>query len=286
MGKTQNSFEVIGVVGLGLIGGSIGLDLQALGLEVRGLTHRKKTAVRAKARGLVNTVSTSPEILKTCELIILALPLKELINPNEELIQALPKNAVITDVGSVKAPVLKAWKHLHPRFVASHPMAGTTEEGVEAGIKDLFRQRPWVSTPDSDTDQDALETVHQLATKLGSKWIATDAVSHDQAVALISHLPVLISASLLHAVEHQSNKDLQSLFKQLASSGFADITRIGGGNPRLGTDMSSNNTNSILNGLNLYKSSIKHFEEILIGKDWQKLEEELKRTKEIRESFF
>ena len=129
----------VGLVGLGLIGGSLGLDLQALGCEVHGVTHRQVTADRALERGLVQSVSVDPQSLAGCELVILALPLNRLLAPDPVLVQALPKDAVITDVGSVKGAVLKTWGSLHPRFVASHPMAGTAEAGVEAGLRDLFK---------------------------------------------------------------------------------------------------------------------------------------------------
>ena len=124
-----------GVVGLGLIGGSLGLDLQALGWKVNGLVHRSSTADRARARGLAHLVSTDPGILADCDLVILALPLAQLLNPDPNLLKALPAAAVVTDVGSVKMPVLELWRDLHPRFVASHPMAGTAEAREEPGLR-------------------------------------------------------------------------------------------------------------------------------------------------------
>ena len=99
----------VGIVGLGLIGGSLGLDLQARGWSVQGLVHRQATADRATARGLVGSVSTDPSCLSGCDLVILALPIPALLKPNAELLEALPAEAVVTDVGSVKQPVLEVW---------------------------------------------------------------------------------------------------------------------------------------------------------------------------------
>ena len=194
--KTKPS-ENIGIVGLGLIGGSLGLDLQKLGYTVYGITHREKTAQKARERKLAQIVSTDLSVLKHCSLIYIALPLEQLLNPSSALINAIPRNAVVTDVGSVKVPILNTWNKLHPRFVASHPMTGTEESGVDAGRHDLFKNKPWVVTPNKETDQQALEIVHQISLSLGSKWISTEAQIHDEAVGLISHLPVLISAALL-----------------------------------------------------------------------------------------
>ena len=129
----------VGIVGLGLIGGSIGLDLLSQGIEVQGLVHRSATAERAMQRGLVTAVSTDPSCLAHCDLVILALPIPALLHPPAELVAALPADAVVTDVGSVKQPVLDTWNNRHPRFVASHPMAGKAQAGVEAGQRDLFQ---------------------------------------------------------------------------------------------------------------------------------------------------
>ena len=106
--KTKPS-ENIGIVGLGLIGGSLGLDLQKLGYTVYGITHRQKTAHKARERKLAQIVSTDPSVLKNCSLIYIALPLEQLLNPSSALINAIPRNAVVTDVGSVKVPILKTW---------------------------------------------------------------------------------------------------------------------------------------------------------------------------------
>ena len=103
----------VGLVGLGLIGGSLGLDLQAAGLEVRALVHRESTAERARERQLAQHIDTDPAVLQGCGLIVLALPLDRLLEPPAELLAALPPDAVITDVGSVKQPVLKRWQPLH-----------------------------------------------------------------------------------------------------------------------------------------------------------------------------
>lgn len=102
--------QPVGIVGLGLIGGSLGLDLLARGACVRALVHRENTAERARERGLASTVSTDPAVLRDCGLVVLALPLDRLLAPDPALLAALPPAAVLTDVGSVKQPVQTAWQ--------------------------------------------------------------------------------------------------------------------------------------------------------------------------------
>jgi arogenate dehydrogenase (NADP+) len=277
--------STVGLVGLGLIGGSLGLDLQALGCRVRGVTHRQVTADRALERGLVQEVSTDPQSLEGCDLVILALPLERLLNPDPVLVRSLPQRAVITDVGSVKQSVLRAWSSLHPRFVASHPMAGTAEAGVEAGVRDLFRGRPWVATPEAGTDASALAMVEQTAKALGSRWLLAEADRHDQAVALISHVPVLVSAALLQAVAAERDPAVLELARQLASSGFADTTRVGGGNPQLGTAMAARNTAAVLRGLASYRWSLEQLEEAILEENWDQLESVLAHSQQLRPEF-
>ena len=278
-------------MGLGLIGGSLGLELQQAGLEVRALVHRPATAERARQRGLAAVVDTEPAVLAPCGLVVLALPLDRLLAPAAELVAALPPQAVITDVGSVKAPVLARWRRLHPRFVASHPMAGTAQAGVEAGQLGLFRERPWVATPEpgpAGTDPGALAAVRSLAELVGARWLSCGAAEHDQAVALISHLPVLVSAALLHTADRAAAAgaaELAGLVRALASSGFADTTRVGGGNPELGTLMARCNQTALLAALASYRQQLEALEQRVRQGDWQGLRQELERSQDLRPPF-
>ena len=276
----------IGLVGLGLIGGSLGLDLQAAGLEVRALVHRERTAERARERHLAQQIDTDPAVLQGCGLIVLALPLDRLLDPPAELLSALPSNAVITDVGSVKQPVLERWQALHPRFVASHPMAGTAEAGVEAGLRGLFAERPWVATPTSSTDPAALALVQELAHTVQAQWLCCEAATHDQTVALISHMPVLVSAALLEAAERGGHAaGAAALVRQLASSGFADTSRIGGGNPELGTLMARCNQGAVLQAIQHYRQQLSELEALVEQNAWPALQQRLEHCQALRPEF-
>jgi arogenate dehydrogenase (NADP+) len=266
------------VVGLGLIGGSLGLDLLARGARVQALVHRQATAERARQRGLADQVSTDPAVLADCALVVLALPLDRLLEPSTVLLAALPAGAVVTDVGSVKRPVLDCWGQW-PRFVASHPMAGTAAAGVEAGLAGLFSGRPWVATPTAATDPGALAVVRGLAEAVDARWIECPAADHDQAVALISHLPVLLGAALIEAAGQAP------LARALASSGFADTSRVGGGNPELGTLMARYNREALLEALARYRTSLDGLEQRVLGGDWPGLEQRLSQAQALRPEF-
>lgn len=282
----------IGIVGLGLIGGSLGLDLQAAGYPVRALTHRQATAERARERGLATEVSTDPQVLAGCALVVLALPLDRLLEPDPALLEALPATAVLTDVGSVKGPVQRRWRQLlpHPaqacRFVPAHPMAGTARAGVEAGEAGLFRGRPWVATPSLDTDPAALAAVRSLALTVGAHWLTCPAEDHDRAVALISHLPVLVGAALLQAADRAAESaGVGGLARALASSGFADTTRVGGGNPELGTLMARDNRDALLEALAAQSQAIAALETLVQQRDWDGLTVALQQAQQLRPAF-
>ena len=274
--------QAIGVVGLGLIGGSLGLDLRQRGHRVVGVAHRQSTVERALQRGLVGEASSDLSCLKGCGLVLLALPLNQLVEPNAALLKALPPQALVLDAGSVKQPVLAAWQHQLPRFVGCHPMAGTAEAGVEAGVAGLFQGRPWVITPTGQESATDLEMARALGRELGSTVLECDPADHDRAVAFISHMPVLVSAALLQSA---AAAEPQGLLQALASSGFADTTRIGGGNPELGSLMARCNREAVQQALAAYGEALQRLAEQVEAEDWTALQQALASAQAARPTF-
>ena len=275
----------IGIVGLGLIGGSIGLKLQSLNHTVYGVTNTSSNEIKAKERHLANVISQDYKILENCSIIILALPIKNLIHPSENLIKAIPTNAILTDVGSVKVPIIKTWEKIHDLFIGSHPMAGTEEKGVNAGKIELFDNSKWVITPTHKTDQNSLVTLSELFKNMGCDICFENPVIHDQAVANISHLPIYLASCLIETAYCQNNEDLLNLSMKLAATGFSDTSRVGAGNTSLGVDLAENNTINILNSIKNYKKNISEIEKIFEDRNWDLLEEKLKKTQEWRNHF-
>ena len=275
----------IGIVGLGLIGGSIGLKLQSLNHTVYGVTNNDSNEIKAKERKLANVISQDYKILEHCSIIILALPIKSLINPSKSLIDAIPTKAILTDVGSVKVPIIKTWEKIHDLFIGSHPMAGTEKKGVNAGKIELFDNSKWVITPTNRTDQIALKTLSKLFKNIGCDICFENPDIHDQAVANISHLPIYLASCLIETAYCQNNEDLLNLSKKLAASGFSDTSRVGAGNPSLGVDLAENNTINILNSIKNFKKNISEIEKIFEERNWDVLESKLKKGQEWRQHF-
>ena len=275
----------IGIVGLGLIGGSIGLKLQSLNHNVYGVTNNDFNEIKAKERKLANTISQDYKILENCSIIILALPIKNLITPSKNLIKAIPSKAILTDVGSVKVPIIKTWEKIHDLFIGSHPMAGTEKKGVNAGKIELFDNSKWVITPTNQTDQNSLETLSKLFKNMGCDICFENPDVHDQAVANISHLPIYLASCLIETAYCNKNKDLLNLSGSIAATGFSDTSRVGGGNPELGIDLAKSNTVNILDSIKKFKKNISEIEKIFEDRNWDLLEEKLRKTKEWRNHF-
>tara|TARA_B100001287_G_scaffold229332_1_gene199638 strand:- start:546 stop:1382 length:837 start_codon:yes stop_codon:yes gene_type:complete len=275
----------IGIVGLGLIGGSIGLKLQSLNHTVYGVTNNKPNEIKAKKRKLANFISQDYEILENCSIIFLALPIKHLINPSKELIKAIPTNAILSDVGSVKVPIVETWDKIHDLFIGSHPMAGTEEKGVSAGKIELFDNSKWIITPTDKTDQNSLNTLSKLIKTMGCDIYFENPVIHDKAVADISHLPIFLASCLIETAYCKHNQDLLNLSGRIAATGFSDTSRVGGGNPVLGVDLAENNTVNILTSIKKFKKNINEIEKIFEARDWDLLEKKLQKTQEWRNHF-
>lgn len=157
----------IGILGLGLIGGSLGLDLLLQGHYVLGVSRRESTCQRAKTLGGVDEASVEISLLSAAEVVFICTPLGLIIPTFEQLIAHLPSNAIVTDVGSVKTPIVEAIAPRWENFVGGHPMAGTAESGIEAALRNLFLDKPYVLTPLETTPPDAISVVEKLVQELG-----------------------------------------------------------------------------------------------------------------------
>ncbi|MCC3587500.1 prephenate/arogenate dehydrogenase [Microcoleus sp. PH2017_30_WIL_O_A] len=275
----------IGIVGLGLIGGSIALDLRSRGFNIVGVSSRQQTCDRAIARGVVNDASIHLSLMATADLVFICTPLSAIEPIVQKLIPHLSPDAIVTDVGSVKTPIVDAVSALWPNFVGGHPMAGTAESGIEAAVRDLFVGRPYVVTPTAQTPAQSVEKVEEIARLLGASVYRCGPQEHDRAVAWISHLPIMASATLVAACDREGDRDIVNLAQNLASSGFRDTSRVGGGNPELGVMVAKYNREQLLRSLSIYRDSLDELMGDIEAEDWQALEQKLKLTQQAREHY-
>ena len=275
----------IGIVGLGLIGGSIGLDLRSRGFDVFGVSSRQQTCDRAQARGVVSEASIHLSLMAAADVVFICTPLGSIEPIVRDLVPYLSPHTIVTDVGSVKTPIVQAVSSLWPNFVGGHPMAGTAESGIEAAVPDLFVGRPYVLTPQAQTPAAAVDRVEEIARLLGASVYRCSPLDHDRAVAWISHLPLMASATLVAAGDREGDRDILNLAQHLASSGFRDTSRVGGGNPELGVMVAKYNRQELLRSLSIYRDCLDDFISDIEAENWQALEHKLKLTQQARQNY-
>jgi arogenate dehydrogenase (NADP+) len=274
----------IGIVGLGLIGGCLAIDFRQQGHTVLGVSRRAETCQQALERGIVDRASTDLALMASAQVVFLCTPLGVIETTVDQLLPHLLPTTVLTDVGSVKASVVELIAPRWPNFVGGHPMAGKAESGLEVAQAELFVDRAYVLTPIDTTPPEAIATVAALADSLGCRVYQCDPMAHDQAVAWISHLPVMISASLIAACTGTDRVVLE-FARKFASSGFRDTSRVGGGNPELGVMMARYNRSALLQALYSYRQQLEHLIQQIEQEDWSALEQQLIQTQKARSSF-
>ena len=274
----------IGIIGLGLIGGSLGLDLKAQGQEIVGVSRKASTCDTAVERGVVDRASTDLSILTEAEIVIICTPIAQIAPTLQQLVPYLHSEAIVTDVGSVKQHIVTTCSRLWSNFIGGHPMAGTAEQGINAAQTNLFKGAAYVFTP-TEENASGIDKLKKIAESLGAKPYICSPQVHDRAVAWISHLPVMISASLISACLGETEPQVLELAQHLASSGFRDTSRVGAGNPELGTMMAQYNRKALLRSLQAYRQNLDTIISLIEQENWDNLEQILYLNQEARPKF-
>jgi prephenate dehydrogenase len=227
------------VIGVGLIGGSIGLALRRAGWHVSGVDDDPDRSTRAVDLGAVDEVGLDPE----AEITFVATPVRAIAEAASKALAGTI--GLVTDVGSVKAPVVSAVDDR--RFVGGHPMAGSEQEGVDGADADLFEGAVWVLTPTAGTDEEAYARVRSIVSSFGAEVLALPPERHDEFVAVVSHVPHLTAASLMRIADERADEHAALL--RLAAGGFRDMTRIASGHPGIWPDICEENRAAIVAGI-------------------------------------
>ncbi|MFN2465101.1 MAG: prephenate dehydrogenase [Candidatus Dormibacteria bacterium] len=256
----------VAIVGLGLIGGSLGLALRARvpGIEVLGVGRRLETADAALRLGAVDRAGTDLALLREADLVVLACPLWSTAKVLEEAAPYLAEGSRVTDVGSVKASVVAhALTVLDPDrnpFLGGHPMAGKVVTGIADAEADLFQGRPWVLTPSDGQLPGGWERYVAAIEAVGAVPLVTTPEDHDRSVAMISHLPFVLSAAYLASMAEDVAWPAAS---ELASSGFRDISRLGAGNPEMYAAIVAANRQEVMRSLAGLRDVLDRFESLV-----------------------
>lgn len=241
-------FEKVAIVGLGLIGASIGLAARRT--WPRGLVIGVDcNAVLEKAMVLhaVDVGADDPVILSEADLVILAGPVLQNVEMLPRLAGYLAGPALVTDTGSTKRAILSASRNLPASltFIGGHPLAGEAQDGIDHASPDLFQQRPWILTPAPDVEGGRLSALEAFVRGLGAEPAVLDAAVHDRVLAYLSHLPQLAATALMAVIGDAVGADGLAL----AGRGLADATRLAASPPPIWRDVCASNADNLVPAL-------------------------------------
>lgn len=275
------------ILGLGLIGGSWALALKRAGAvsEIVAWGRDQQRLDKAVEMGVVDSATTDmAAAVAESDVIVIATPLGTMSDVFNQLVPLVSKNVVITDVGSAKARLVELARETlgesFPRFVPGHPVAGAERSGFEASKADLYENRRVVLTPVSDTNADALSLVEQLWSCCGAELVTMEPQTHDDVLALTSHLPHAIAYLLVDLLVQQGGEDS----RKFAAGGFYDITRIASSSPEMWRDIFNDNKDSVVALLDHYIDGLEKFKLAIAEDDNDSLMKVMQRAKSTRDS--
>ena len=289
----------VAIIGLGLIGGSIGLalkkaeeshsdplnEVKGKNLEIIGYVRRPEAASLAVNMGMVDRVETSLEdTVKQAEIVIIATPVLVIKEILSQIAGSLPHGCIATDTGSTKVEVMKWAEELLPPavdFIGGHPMAGKETYGMKAAEADLFQGSVYCLTPSRKASPQSVDKIADMVKKLGAEPFFINAQEHDALVAGVSHLPFLLSTAL---VTGTASGPSWEKMKKLAASGYRDLTRLASGSPEVNAQICLTNQQAILRWIDKFIDELQRYRQ-LVDSGSNQLEEALAEANKLRQEW-
>ena len=278
----------VAILGLGLIGGSLGLALRQVGseqVEVTGFARRAATGELALQMGAVDKLADTPQAaVQDADFVFLCTPVLQMLPMAEAVLPVMKPGAVLTDVGSTKGWFVQKIRSLLPQhihYIGGHPMAGRERSGMEAAQADLFRDKWFIFTPLPDTPPALMERLRQLIQLTGAKTAELDEQTHDQVTAVISHVPHVVAAGLVQLLRTQNNPALTARF---IGGGFRDTTRIASSDADMWADICITNGENIAAELDATVKLLGNMATMIRAGDRQGVHEYFTQAKQLRDA--
>jgi len=284
-------FSQVAIVGVGLIGGSLGMVLRRKELagNVVGIGRRVENLKTAVQMGAIDRYVVDPrDGVKDADLVVLATPVDTYDQHLSEWASCLKTGAIVTDVGSVKGMLVERTEQAMPRgvhFVGAHPIAGKEKTGVAAGSDQLFIGARCILTPTERTDQRALERITVMWQETGSTVLTMDPHLHDKILGAVSHLPHVAAFALINALIEIRERVPALDLAGHSGGGLRDTTRIAASSPEMWRDIFLWNRDNIVAFIEAYERSLGQLKQLIRASDATGIEKELERAKREREKF-
>ncbi|MBO6304591.1 MAG: prephenate dehydrogenase [Selenomonadaceae bacterium] len=275
------------IIGVGLIGGSLGLALkQSLKNEIyiTGYGRNKDNLREAKKLGAIDSIALNLEDAADSDIIYLSTPVLKIVPIIKELTPFLSPNTIITDAGSTKGEIFSEIKRILPKniyYIAGHPMTGREKSGVTAASADLFKDKTYIVIKDEETPQNAYDKLMNILKNIGAKFSYLPIEAHDSAASVISHLPHIAAAGLVHLLKQSENLDTA---KYLIGGGFRDTTRIASSDPDMWADILTTNKDAIARDIDKYIDILSDIKSAVTAKDRDKFYSFFDESKKFRDN--
>jgi prephenate dehydrogenase len=279
--------ERISIIGLGLIGGSLALALKKAGTvrDIVGFSRSSETLATAKQCGIIDhDANDLSSAVKRAEMVVIAAPVMATKEILASISRHLPANCIVTDAGSTKLEVMQWAEEYLPAnvsFIGGHPMAGKETSGIGEAYADLFQGCVYCLTPARNAGPQAVKTMKTIVESIGATPFFVDAELHDNLVAGVSHLPMLLSAAFVTATTRSRSWPEMA---KLAAGGYRDISRLASGNPEMNRDICITNKGKIVYWIDCYIDELLRYRS-LVAEDGAELLKALIQAREAREKW-
>ncbi len=277
----------ITILGVGLIGGSLGAALKRIDFPgtLIGLGRRRSSLEIALDKGIVDNITLDfAEAIEPADIVVVCTPVELIPEMVKRACEHAKDGCVITDVGSVKRQIVEEVDRFLPEnlhFVGAHPMAGSEKSGPAAADPDLFKNADCILTPTKKTTEESVQLVRSLWESVGANTSIMSPTEHDFLIAAASHLPHLVACVLTETVNEFSNNKGKAL--DFTATGFKDTTRIASGSPEIWKNIFLQNGDMLIPIIDKFVENIEEFGRLLVNKDEESIQRALKRAKAIRD---
>lgn len=286
--KEESDFKKITIIGVGLIGGSLGLALKEkkANFKIVGI-DKQEIIEKAIARGAIDEGTVNlKEGIEEADIVIIATPVKTILNLLTQINPFLKKGCIVTDTGSTKKQIVEKANEVLSKdvfFIGGHPMAGSEEYGIDSANSHLFQDKTYILTPTKKSNLIAIEKISSLIKMIGGKRLILNSLEHDRIVGTVSHLPQIMAVSLVNMVSELVRKENNNNYFKAVGEGFKDMTRIASSPYKIWEDICDTNQENILEMIQEFRNYLEVIEDKLKN-DPSSLKEEFQKASKLREA--